>query len=876
MRPIKLVMSAFGPYAGVSEVDFEKFSTNGVFLITGDTGAGKTTIFDGISFALYGEASGGKNRRAGKSFRSDFAALEDETYVEFTFMHRGMTYRITRNPEYERKKLRGEGTTTRAANAELECLDSRETVSGTDAVEKYVKDLIGLDQNQFSQTVMIAQGDFLKILNAKSDERKALFQKLFDTMDYDSIQKRLKKKNDACMALFNKLKVDISSELGRMMLDDRYEQAAELTEFGDNENYIQRIMPILENLVEAQKADHEMLQSEVRDLNEKLRTAEAGYVKAEATNKDIDRLKALHAEKTVLDSKKEEIEISEKILEAAVKASQLEADEALMLQNIKDMKADEKLLAASTEKLTELEEKLPEYKAAAEKAAEEASVCDELKLKVKSLKDGAEVLKGLRDAESRLGKGTEKMKMLLIDSREKDSAYTDIKERYYRSQSGILARELEDGKACPVCGSTEHPSPAVLEDTAAAKEDVEAAEAARKLADEKLADMEKRIAEINAACAGSRDRLKEMGIDDVAKTEELLNEAAVIEKQVRDLAAASENAAKVYEKAVLETEKLKSAVSQTEAGYEAKKRRAAELDTGFRMGIISLGFENEDNYQKAKKTLKERKTIDKEIRAYHEKLAALEGQIAEYEDKTRGREYTDLSSLKKIKTQIENSMSAAAARERKLERELDTNSGVLASLKKLSVKLEKQRTEAAVMNDLYQTVSGQKAGLYGKLTFEAYVQQYYFKEIIAAANKRLTLLTDGMFTLRCKPNAKNLRSQSGLDLDVLDRSTGKWRDVSTLSGGESFMTSMALALGLSDVVQNQSGQIRLESMFIDEGFGTLDENTLHQAMNLLSKLADGKRLIGVISHVSELKERIDQKITVKKSMNGSEIEMEYM
>ena len=201
---------------------------------------------------------------------------------------------------------------------------------------------------------------------------------------------------------------------------------------------------------------------------------------------------------------------------------------------------------------------------------------------------------------------------------------------------------------------------------------------------------------------------------------------------------------------------------------------------------------------------------------------------------------------------------------------------MLENLKKLSGTLEKVRDEYAMVNDLYRTVSGQKAGEKGKLNFETYVQQYYFKEVVAAANKRLTVLTDGGFVLRCKENAKNLRSQSGLDLDVYDINTMQWRDVSTLSGGESFMASMALALGLSDVVQNQSGQIRLESMFIDEGFGSLDENALRQAIGLLSKLADGKRMIGVISHVAELKDRIDQKIVVTKTRNGSGIRQEYM
>lgn len=876
MRPIKLVMSAFGPYAGRAEVDFEHFSGNGVFLITGDTGAGKTTIFDGISFALYGEASGGKNRRAGRSFRSDFAALTDETYVEFTFMHRGITYRVTRNPEYERKKLRGEGTTTKAANAELECLDSKETVSGTDAVEKYIRELIGLDQNQFSQTVMIAQGDFLKILNAKSDERKALFQKLFDTIDYDLIQKRLKEKNDACMSELSKVKSSISSEMGRIVLSGEYEECRMLAEFGSDENYVQQAVPLLRRFVEAQKNDHENLRAEVTGLNEKLRTAEAEYVKAETVNKDIERLNKLRADKAEFDNEKAAVKEKTAVLEAAVCAAQLEADEALMIQNEADLRAEEKNLSENNVKLGELDERLPALKTSAEKAAEEAAEAEELKEKAKALKDGAEVLSAFSSAEKKFGKASEKMIQLLSESRAADAAYTDIKERYYRSQSGLLAQELEAGRACPVCGSTVHPAPAVLEADAASKHDVEAAESARNAAEANLTDQEKTLSEIKGICDSLREQLEAKNIDTGADPKALTGEAAELERRAKILVETKEKASAVLERAILESEKLKSAVMQISAGVEAKKLRASELDAAFRMAMISHGFADEEEYRKAKRTARERSTLDKEIREYHEKAAVLEGQISDYEEKTHGKTYTELTQLKEIKKQIEISMADAAVRERKIEKELDVNSGVLASLEKLCAELEKQREQAAVMNDLYQTVSGQKAGIYGKLTFEAYVQQYYFKEVIAAANKRLTVLTDGAFILRCKPQAKNLRSQSGLDLDVLDRSTGKWRDVSTLSGGESFMTSMSLALGLSDVVQNQSGQIRLDSMFIDEGFGSLDENALHQAMNLLSKLADGKRLIGVISHVSELKERIDQKIIVKKTVSGSEIRMEHI
>ncbi len=876
MRPIKLVMSAFGPYAGTAEVDFEKFSGSGVFLITGDTGAGKTTIFDGMSFALYGEASGGKNRRAGKSFRSDFAALTDETYVEFTFMHRGRTYRIKRNPEYERKKLRGEGTTVKSADAELECMDSQETVSGADAVEKYIRELIGLDQNQFSQTVMIAQGDFLKIINAKSDERKVLFQKLFNTLDYDMIQKRLKEKNDNCLSSLEKTKQDIAADMGRIINDMEFDAGRKLAEYLGDENQVHQVIPVLEELVSAQQDRYSKCLDELNILKEKLKSAEAELVKAETVNKDIDRLNELKSELNILSERKDKISELEHRLESGQKAAELEADEALMIQNYREMKTEEEKLSESKVQIGALEEKLPGFKAAAEKSIEEAKACDEIKEKAKALKDGAEVLSSYKTSEKELIAASEKMEQLLQESRMKDAEYTDVKERYYRSQSGLLAQELQPGKACPVCGSTEHPAPAVLEDTAATRQDVEMAEKRRNAAEARLSGQEKMIAELKVSRNGYRERLAAAGISEETDVKRLIDEAHILEKQARQLAENSENAVKAFNNANLDLEKAKTAALHRAENVEAKKIRAAELKYEFDCKMADAGFSDMESFQDAKMSAKERKSIDKNIHDHYEKIAVISGQAAEYEEKTAGKEYSDLDKLKKLKEFIESQVSELSGNERKLERSLETNKSVLSSLKKAYTKLEKQRGEAAVMNDLYQTVSGQKAGMYGKMTFEAYVQQYYFKEVIAAANKRLTVLTDGMFTLRCKPQAKNLRSQAGLDLDVLDNSTGKWRDVSTLSGGESFMTSMSLALGLSDVVQNQSGQIRLDSMFIDEGFGSLDENTLHQAMNLLSKLADGKRLIGVISHVSELKERIDQKIIVKKTVTGSEIRQEYM
>ncbi len=876
MKPIKLTMSAFGPYAKTAVVEFENFRHNGVFLITGDTGAGKTTIFDGISFALYGISSGGRGRREVRSFRSDFASLTDETFVEFVFMHRGNTYRIKRNPDYERAKLRGEGTTKKSAFAEFECFETGETVSGTENVDKRVRSLIGLDQEQFSQTVMIAQGDFMKILNAKSDERKTLFQKLFNTMDYEKIQYRLKEKNDEAYEAFADVKNAIKSELGRIIINEEFADSEKLTLYISDDKYIEQAIPVLESSIEVQEKKHSELQSQLSQLREEIKVIEAELIKAEATNKDIVSLEKYMKDFESFKSRDREVDQLRIVLNSAERAVELEADEMLLAQKHQEITTDRIRLEDSENDLMELERKLPEYKDHMETAVKDAEKVDEIKDRIRKLTEGAGIMTRLAAAEKRAVKAAGEMEVLIEDSRIKDHEYTLIKEKYYRSQSGLIAAELTDGVPCPVCGSLEHPAPAVLTEDAVTREDVENAEQARKAAETKLSQKEKVITELNTEINGFKNQLSQMGVAETISAKELEAEAGQLEIQVQSIIRNKEKTEKLFNDAVLKIEKLKSSVDQIRAGLQEKTAAAEEMKAAFDAGILKQAFDSAEDYRQAKRSAKERTQIKKEISSHDEQKAVLSEKIKVFEEKTAGLVKTDTAELTVKKGEAENILKSAYQNERKVDIELQNNIEVLGNLKKLGGNLEKRRAEYAMINDLYRTVSGQKAGEKGKLNFETYVQQYYFKEVVAAANKRLTVLTDGCFVLRCKESAKNLRSQSGLDLDVYDINTMQWRDVSTLSGGESFMASMALALGLSDVVQNQSGQIRLESMFIDEGFGSLDENALRQAIGLLSKLADGKRMIGVISHVAELKERIDQKIIVTKTKNGSEVRMEYM
>ena len=218
----------------------------------------------------------------------------------------------------------------------------------------------------------------------------------------------------------------------------------------------------------------------------------------------------------------------------------------------------------------------------------------------------------------------------------------------------------------------------------------------------------------------------------------------------------------------------------------------------------------------------------------------------------------------RLKTEHEKLMEE----ESQAEYRFKTNRNLKDQLKQDTDRLKQASKQAAVLKDLYQVAAGQVPGQ-SRITLETYVQQRYFSSVILAANRRLNVLRRGEFQLHIKKGAGSLRSQTGLDLEVLDANTGRWRDVSTLSGGESFLASLSLALGLSDVIQAQSGGIRLDAMFIDEGFGTLDEEALNDSINLLNSLTGGDRMIGVISHRQELEERIDRKILVKKGAKGS-------
>ena len=874
MKPLNLVLSAFGPYAGETSVDFTRFGENGIFLIAGDTGAGKTTLFDAISFALYGEASGGKERRKSKSFRSDYASPRAETWVELTFCHKNATWRIRRNPEYERPKKSGEGTTVQTANASLTDLDSGECFEGLTEVNGKIYELLGLTQDQFTQTVMIAQGDFLKILNASSDDRKALFQKLFNTSVYADLQWKLKDMNGAC----NKEREDLDRRIviaaGKIEPEPDFPERDNIAIYRTEARYADLLSDCLSRLIESERAARSDAEQNKRAAGEQAEALIAAIEQGKAVNGDFDALeKGERALASLLDQQSAMDDLADR-LERARKAQGLLADETLVRSNAMAVERQRKELAAAGENLAEAERALPEAEARKLEAESHGAEADAMLASVRQLSDCIPVLKALEGQREKLRQQEALLSKLLTASRQADLEYTAAKEGYYRSQAGLLAAELEDGKPCSVCGALSHPQPAQLTDESVTREAMEAADRRHREAADALHEADNARTSLRAQVDKDAARLRDMDIAGDETEQHLQRQIDELKARARRYRDAIDESRGACNALTIRLEKSRTAVEQGQKRLSSLLETGEGLEKQFRERRIAAGFDDERAYQLARLSESDMNDIESQLRIFGERKKSLSDQTAALREKLAGKARIDLSGLERQQQEWRAKKKAAETAEAALARKLTLHEDALKEIREARRQQKRKEEHWAVVRDLYNCCAGIAGGnRRAKLTFEAYVQQYYFKQVVAAANKRLTVLTDGLFTLRCKEEARDRVRQSGLDLDVLDRGTGQWRDVSTLSGGESFLASLALALGLSDVVQAQSGAIRMDAMFIDEGFGTLDDNALRNSLRVLADLADGKHLIGIISHVHDLEERIEKQIVVSKTLKGSKVEM---
>lgn len=916
MRPIKLKMTAFGPYVGsrekAVEIDFDKLGREGLYLITGDTGAGKTTIFDAITFALYGEASG--NNRDPKMLRSKYASGDIPTMVELTFEYRDEVYIIKRNPDYERPKSRGEGVTVEKASACLTYPDGRVLDGRISEVNKAVRDIIGIDRDQFMQIAMISQGDFLKLLLAGTADRQEIFRKIFKTEKYKQIQELLKTRSAELKKEYDSLRSGTERFIGAVSADEKsiYFPRLEMAKRG--ELPFEEAAAIIESVIsedrEAEERYSERLSDIEKELGAVLENIGKGKKIKEAQNalldikKQLEELspvleaseKSLNEKKSALSAGDELTAKAEKLKNELQKYDQLEksASEAQTLEKrisennlLSEQKSE--LLKKGEERLASLKNELAELENAGENAANLSNALEKLGTEKTELNK----LKRAADEFDRIRAGLEReQKNYLAASREYEAAqehYMRLSKAFHDEQAGILAQELSEGEPCPVCGSVHHPSPAAKSQSAPSKEQVEAAADTAQQKSTLMNEASSRCGEIRGRYENGRKWLSERtegkcgenSIQEYISGElirinnDISEKSGLLERENQKVERkkAVAEAIPTVEKKISEIKelisKLNNQISSDEAVLEQKRETVKKLSA-------EVGYESKAAAQaEISKLSAEKDRIRREYDTAEEKhrkcsslAESLKGRREQLENQLENAEGADLEALEAKRRELTAVKEAASAENMVICGRLHSNITALEQINSQCTQMAETEKKYAVAMALSDTANGRLTGK-AKISFETYVQMYFLDRILERANRRLLIMSDNQYELKRREQDKaEGNGQRGLELDVLDHYNATVRDVRSLSGGESFKASLALALGLSDEVQSSAPAIKLDCMFVDEGFGSLDEESLRQAIKALSEIGGGNRLVGIISHVSELKERIEKQIVVTKDISG--------
>lgn len=924
MKPLKLTMSAFGSYAGKNVIDFTG-QQQGIFLITGDTGAGKTTIFDAITYALYNQTSGGE--RNGNMMRSQYAQPETETYVELEFLYRGQTYRVRRNPDYKiTKKLKNGKIREQKVphSVELTLPDGTVFPEKKNATDAKIIEILGLTADQFSQIVMIAQGDFLKLLYTKSDERKMIFSKLFRTDIYWKIQENLRRKsmemderiqeNDRAFEQ-EKSRIIPLPESEELPLDELVERLRERLKDALKEQNLRRA-----NVEELNKkiTKYEEINKLFRSL-EKIRQTgkelEARQAESKERRQQIENArkadKVLVAEQQNL-RQQQEVEQS---AQAIAKMTETLANDQEMFESLKtqlqESEAKQKREAADIQKkMLALEQSFPSYEALQNARSEEQQakkVWEDLgKTSEESFhkkEAGIAALKEQQKQQEQVVEQTKKSwEQTSLGASESAKHYEHMYEAFLKEQAGILAENLSAGCPCPVCGSTVHPDPAKLSDHAVTELEVEQAKKTRAAAEEKrdlayaafeaektekqkLAQaVEKEEADFVLAQTIAKQQRKEAEQNYVSlqKIAEQIREKLVYpslaeaKKQYaamqKALEAAEQEIAKKRQKVSELAEAMNTLKGQKlaeEENQKTAKKLAVKTEKEYAKLLEKSGFVSEETYHLAILPERSRSKLEREEKEYESQCLRQQSEQKLLEKQVSGKTYTDTTELNEQLKAEKQALKETEKTYMELHTAYENDRSVLQNCAVYLEKGKKLESEDQVIKSLSKTANGRLSGS-AKIDFETYIQRQYFKQIIHEANKRLLTMSNHQFILKLKEEANTGRkTNEGLDLSVYSLVTDSERDVKTLSGGESFLAALAMALGLSDIVERSAGAIHPDMMFIDEGFGSLDAQSRQQAIEVLGELAGDSRMVGIISHVTELKEQIDRKLVVNRTDNGS-------
>ena len=924
MKPLKLTMSAFGSYAGKNVIDFTG-QQQGIFLLTGDTGAGKTTIFDAITYALYNQTSGGE--RNGNMMRSQYARPETETYVELEFLYRGQTYRVRRNPDYKITKTLKNGKIREQKvphSVELTLPDGTVFPEKKNATDAKIIEILGLTADQFSQIVMIAQGDFLKLLYTKSDERKMIFSKLFRTDIYWKIQENLRRKsmemderiqeNDRAFEQ-EKSRIIPLPESEELPLDELVERLRERLKDALKEQNLRRA-----NVEELNKkiTKYEEINKLFRSL-EKIRQTgkelEARQAESKERRQQIENArkadKVLVAEQQNL-RQQQEVEQS---AQAIAKMTETLANDQEMFESLKtqlqEVEAKQKREAADIQKkMLALEQSFPSYEALQNARSEEQQakkVWEDLgKTSEESFhkkEAGIAALKEQQKQQEQVVEQTKKnWEQTSLGASESAKHYEHMYEAFLKEQAGILAENLSAGCPCPVCGSTVHPDPAKLSDHAVTELEVEQAKKTRAAAEEKrdlayaafeaektekqkLAQaVEKEEADFVLAQTIAKQQRKEAEQNYVSlqKIAEQIREKLVYpsfaeaKKQYAAMQKALEAAEQEIERKRQKVSELAEAMNTLkgqklaeEENQKTAKKLAAKTEKEYAKLLEKSGFVSEETYHLAILPERSRSKLEREEKEYESQCLRQQSEQKLLEKQVSGKTYTDTTELNEQLKAEKQALKEAEKTYMELHTAYENDRSVLQNCAVYLEKGKKLESEDQVIKSLSKTANGRLSGS-AKIDFETYIQRQYFKQIIHEANKRLLTMSNHQFILKLKEEANTGRkTNEGLDLSVYSLVTDSERDVKTLSGGESFLAALAMALGLSDIVERSAGAIHPDMMFIDEGFGSLDAQSRQQAIEVLGELAGDSRMVGIISHVTELKEQIDRKLVVSRTDKGS-------
>ena len=1057
MKPEKLIVSAFGPYADKVEIDFSVFDEKGLFLISGDTGSGKTTLFDAICFACYGKAS--SDRRDTKSLRSEYAKDNAESYVDFYFSHQGKDYHVYRAPQYERMKLRRDGT-VRIPEKAILYRAGEAPVEGIREVSSAITELLHIDVNQFKQIAMIAQGEFWDLLNAKTEERTAILRTIFLTNGYKEIEYKLKERMDSAfrrvqdtgksiIQFFNGTKADESSAY--------YSELEELKIRADRSQSAWNTSEML-SCLSALDAEDEALAKEADEkqkaAEKELNTLNASYILAQTNNRLLERLAELERKKAELDTKKEEIAEKEKILEkqriaankikssydhrekqrreivraeqektrteeALIKAGETLDEAKNQLEECRKREPEKEKLSIVVDGITKDEQKYSERENVLSKlqtlktaseiiAREEKSLADEeeaLKEEIVHLKGKMDELKETpaekirKDAEIKalnalIRKVSDAMNQQIPEYEKKEktlknsqNAAAEAIGEYETAQrkrteaekildgcrAGILAELLKEEEPCPVCGSKTHPTPAKLPEESVTEAEFEKRKKAENIARTNKEDavLKAERAKTDLKTFGDSLRLtlleclenERYGANDVlgadlpelitriskeesdlekmlrAMTQELLRlekDAAILEKTRASLEAAqgkrtaeleekksrnveektkitaetasaeatkaglaslpyeswakaseerrlAENRIEEIEKAIDAAVKAKDSAAEKEASLRATlaeqqknaenlRKEESELNEKFDNLLSEYDFADEEEFLRYVVSEQVLSAGQKEIDQYRSEVKSTDDQLETARKDAEGKVYVDSTALSMQVEAKKSEVEIIRKRQNEINNRKYQNAEAAKNISGQKEKYEAAGKEHAVCTRLYKLVKGDTGT--GKITLEQYIQAAGFDGIILAANRRLLPMSDGQYELYRQEESLGKRSNTFLDLEVLDNFTGHRRPVGNLSGGESFKASLSLALGLSDTVSSNMGGVQMDALFIDEGFGTLDKKSIDSAMDTLLTLSGSNKLVGVISHREELIENIPQQIVVSKGKDGSRVKIE--